>query len=102
MRQRRHTYDADLDLVLPDVGATRGVATVSEPQVLVTEATYFDTLDRRLAAVSVTVRRQTGDPGAGWLLELPNALDPDDTPDGGTLHVPDPLTASLPARDPSA
>jgi len=29
-------------------------------------------------------------------------LDPDDTPDGGTLHVPDPLTASLPARDPSA
>ena len=78
MRQRGHTYDADLDLVLPDLGAAKGVATVSEPQELVTEATYFDTPDRRLAAVSVTVRRQTGDEGAGWLLELPTAVDPDD------------------------
>ena len=79
MRQRGHTFDAGLDLVLPDLGAAKGVATVSEPQELVTEATYFDTLDRRLAAVSVTVRRQTGDHGAGWLLELPTAVDPDDT-----------------------
>ena len=79
MGQRGHTFDAGLDLVLPDLGAPKGVATISEPQELVTEATYFDTLDRRLAAVSVTVRRQTGDPGAGWLLELPTAVGPDDT-----------------------
>jgi CHAD domain-containing protein len=75
MRERKRTFDADLDLALPDLGATKGVASVSEDQELVTEATYFDTPDRRLAAVSVTVRRQTGDRGAGWRLDLPTAVD---------------------------
>ena len=66
MREREHTYDADLDLVLPDLHVAKVVVSVSEPQELVTDAAYFDTPDRRLAAVAVTVRRQTGDHGAGW------------------------------------
>ena len=84
MRERDQTYDADLDLVLPDLGAAKVVASVGEPQELVTGATYFDTPDRRLAAVWVTVRRQTGDHGAGWCLDLPTAVDA-----GGTheLHL---------------
>ena len=78
MREPEHAYAADLDLALPDLEVSKVVASVSEPQELATEATYFDTTDRRLAAVSVTVRRQTGDEGAGWRLDLPTAVDPDD------------------------
>ena len=77
MRKPEHAYAADLDLALPALDVSKVVASVTEPQERVTEATYFDTTDRRLAAASVTVRRQTGDAGDGWRLDLPAPVEPD-------------------------
>jgi CHAD domain-containing protein len=77
MLESEHKYDADVDLVLPDLAGIEGVAHVSEPREQLLEATYFDTPDHRLAAVGVSVRRRTGGDDAGWHLKLPAAEDPD-------------------------
>jgi CHAD domain-containing protein len=77
MLESEHKYDADVDLVLPDLNGIKGVADVGEPREQLLEATYFDTPDHRLAAVGASVRRRTGGDDAGWHLKLPAAEDPD-------------------------
>src|SRR5829696_2942959 len=77
MLERERKYDADPDLVLPDLTGIHGVARVTEPQEHLLEATYFDTPDHRLAAVGVTVRRRTGGEDEGWHLKLPSAEEAD-------------------------
>jgi CHAD domain-containing protein len=65
----------DVDLVVPDLSGVKAVGAVSEPRELLLEATYFDTPDRRLAGVGVSLRRGTGG-DEGWHLELPSAEEP--------------------------
>ena len=76
MLEREHKYAADVDVILPDLTGIKGVARVTEPRKHLLEATYFDTPDRRLAAVGVSLRRQTGG-NDGWHLQLPSAVDPE-------------------------
>ena len=77
MLEREVKYDADTDLVLPDLTGTKGIARVTDPVERTLEATYFDTPDHRLAAVGVSLRRRTGGDDDGWHLKLPAAVDPE-------------------------
>jgi len=69
-------YDADEELVVPDLGDLPGVTSVTEPETAVLTATYVDTPDRRLLDGGITLRRRTGGDDAGWHLKLPAAEAP--------------------------
>ncbi|WP_338898315.1 CYTH and CHAD domain-containing protein [Streptomyces sp. TG1A-60] len=56
---------------LPDLTGVAGVATVLGKGVAELDAVYYDTLDERLAAASITLRRRTGGKDAGWHLKFP-------------------------------
>ena len=63
--------EAGPDFAIPDLtGLTSGL-TVSEPEVRLLDASYFDTPDQRLATAGITLRRRTGGTDAGWHLKLP-------------------------------
>lgn len=64
-------FDVDEDFLLPDLGASTGVDSVTDPVEVDLEATYFDTPELRLIAAGVTVRRRTGGSDQGWHLKLP-------------------------------
>ncbi len=68
-------FEVDDTFVLPALSIMDGVAEQGKPQEFELEATYFDTVDLRLAAVGVTLRRRTGGPDEGWHLKLPVAAD---------------------------
>lgn len=70
-------YDVDDDFSLPDLAGTNGVEDVSDAVEHTLEATYFDTVDHRLAAADIVVRRSTGGDDEGWHLEVPSAVDPE-------------------------
>ncbi|MFE6485483.1 CHAD domain-containing protein [Streptomyces sp. NPDC057757] len=59
------------DAGLPDLMGVAGVASVVDKGVAELDATYYDTVDQRLAAASLTLRRRTGGDDAGWHLKLP-------------------------------
>jgi inorganic triphosphatase YgiF len=59
------------DFPVPDLGGLAAGQTVTEPEVRLLVANYFDTSDLRLAAARITLRRRTGGPDAGWHLKLP-------------------------------
>ncbi len=63
--------DVDPGFVVPDLDGLASGQTVSEPEVRLLVANYFDTSDLRLAAVPATLRRRTGGPDEGWHLKLP-------------------------------
>src|SRR5664280_602865 len=66
-------FDADPGALLPDLsGAAAAVSEAVESQL---DATYFDTVDTRLARYRITLRRRTGGDDAGWHLKLPAGLD---------------------------
>ncbi|MFJ5993844.1 CHAD domain-containing protein [Streptomyces sp. NPDC092370] len=83
----------------PDLTGAAGVAAVVDKGVSHLDATYYDTLDERLAASSVTLRRRTGGSDAGWHLKFPVAPDVRDeihAPLSDTL--PDELTSLVRSR----
>src|ERR1700733_5397951 len=66
-------FDVSLDFVVPDLSGVVGASGVTEPEVRLLTASYFDTADLRLAAAKITLRRRTGGPDAGWHLKLPKS-----------------------------
>ncbi|MEU6573980.1 CYTH and CHAD domain-containing protein [Streptomyces sp. NPDC046805] len=71
-REVERKYESD-ESGLPDLTGVGKVAAVLDRGVAELDATYYDTADERLAAHSITLRRRTGGPDAGWHLKLPVA-----------------------------
>jgi inorganic triphosphatase YgiF len=63
------------DFVLPDLGGLAAGQRVTEPEVRLLTANYYDTSDLRLAEARITLRRRTGGADAGWHLKLPVGAD---------------------------
>jgi inorganic triphosphatase YgiF len=63
------------DFVVPDLGGLVVGQQVSEPEVRLLTANYYDTSDLRLAEERITLRRRTGGADAGWHLKLPVGAD---------------------------
>ncbi|MGX1563633.1 CYTH and CHAD domain-containing protein [Streptomyces sp. NPDC055506] len=87
-REIERKYESE-DSGLPDLTGVAGVAAVADKGVAHLDATYYDTVDERLAASSVTLRRRTGGSDAGWHLKFPIAPGVRDE-----LHAP--LSDTLP------
>ncbi len=64
-------YDVGEQAEIPDLTGLPGVSSVDGPEEHELAADYFDTLDLRLAAAGVTLRRRTGGDDEGWHLKLP-------------------------------
>jgi inorganic triphosphatase YgiF len=72
VREVERKFDAGPSVRLPDLAAAvDAVAAVGEPFETQLDATYFDTVDLRLARHRVTLRRRVGGDDAGWHLKLP-------------------------------
>ncbi|MGR4849853.1 CYTH and CHAD domain-containing protein [Streptomyces sp. LARHCF252] len=69
-REIERKYESE-DSGLPDLTGVAGVAAVADKGVAHLDATYYDTVDERLAESSVTLRRRTGGSDAGWHLKFP-------------------------------
>jgi inorganic triphosphatase YgiF len=63
--------EAGSGFTVPDLSALAAGLTVTEPEVRLLEARYFDSADQRLAAAGIILRRRTGGTDAGWHLKLP-------------------------------
>lgn len=88
-------YEAEPDLVLPDLGDLPDTASVREPETQLLLAHYFDTDDLRLASRGITLRRREGGSDAGWHLKLPTRADGERQ----ELHAPlGKSTRTVPAR----
>jgi inorganic triphosphatase YgiF len=66
-------FEVSPDFVVPDLNGLVDASRVTEPEVRVLTARYFDTGDLRLAAAKITLRRRTGGTDAGWHLKLPQS-----------------------------
>ena len=66
-------FDVSQDFVVPDLSGVLDASGVTEPEVRLLTASYFDTADLRLAAAKITLRRRTGGTDAGWHLKLPKS-----------------------------
>ena len=64
-------FDVGTDFVVPDLSGVAGGSGVTEPEVRLLAAHYYDTEDLRLITAKVTLRRRTGGSDAGWHLKLP-------------------------------
>ncbi|MGA5493023.1 CHAD domain-containing protein [Streptomyces cinereoruber] len=73
-REIERKYEAAAGTDVPDLTRVRDVATVADEGVVELDAVYHDTPDLRLAADSITLRRRTGGPDAGWHLKFPVAV----------------------------
>ncbi|MEV0633650.1 CYTH and CHAD domain-containing protein [Streptomyces sp. NPDC050619] len=71
-REIERKYESD-ESGLPDLTGVAGIASVIDKGVAHLDATYYDTVDERLAASSITLRRRTGGSDAGWHLKFPVA-----------------------------
>ncbi|MDW6062784.1 CYTH and CHAD domain-containing protein [Streptomyces sp. FXJ1.4098] len=91
VREIERKYEAPDDGRLPDVTGAVGVAEVVDKGVATLDATYYDTVDQRLAADGITLRRRTGGSDAGWHLKLPAGPDTRD-------EIRAPLSDTLPAE----
>ncbi|MHC5902708.1 CYTH and CHAD domain-containing protein [Streptomyces sp. S6] len=69
-REIERKYESD-ESGLPDLTGVAGIESVVDKGVAELDAVYYDTLDERLAAASITLRRRTGGSDAGWHLKLP-------------------------------
>ncbi|MFF2845758.1 CHAD domain-containing protein [Streptomyces sp. NPDC058001] len=72
-REIERKYEAGDRDGVPDLTSVTGVAEVAERGLSELDAVYYDTVDQRLAAASITLRRRTGGSDAGWHLKLPVA-----------------------------
>jgi CHAD domain-containing protein len=91
VREIERKYEASDDGRLPDMAGVAGVAEVTDKGVATLDATYYDTVDQRLAADGITLRRRTGGSDAGWHLKLPAGPDARD-------EIRAPLSDTLPAE----
>jgi inorganic triphosphatase YgiF len=66
-------FDVSPDFEIPDLTGVADGSGVTEPEVRMLNASYFDTGDLRLAAAKITLRRRTGGTDAGWHLKLPKS-----------------------------
>ena len=64
-------FDVDTGFVVPDLSGVADGSGVTQPEVRLLAAHYFDTSDLRLIAAKITLRRRTGGPDEGWHLKLP-------------------------------
>ena len=64
-------YDVPASAAVPALDGLPCVASVSSPQEIDLQATYFDTADLALAGAGITLLRRTGGRDAGWHLTLP-------------------------------
>ncbi|MGI5425789.1 CHAD domain-containing protein [Streptomyces sp. CA-179760] len=87
-REIERKYESD-ESGLPDLTGVAGAAAFVGKGVAHLDATYYDTVDERLAASSVTLRRRTGGSDSGWHLKFPVAPGVRDE-----LHAP--LSDTLP------
>ncbi|MEV5144194.1 CYTH and CHAD domain-containing protein [Streptomyces sp. NPDC052727] len=71
-REIERKYESD-DSGLPDLTGVGAVAAVLDKGLMELDATYYDTVDERLAAAALTLRRRTGGTDAGWHLKFPVA-----------------------------
>ncbi|MEF9903851.1 CYTH and CHAD domain-containing protein [Streptomyces sp. P9-A2] len=71
-REIERKYESG-DSGLPDLTGLPGVGSVIDRGVAHLDAVYYDTVDERLAAASLTLRRRTGGSDAGWHLKFPVA-----------------------------
>jgi CHAD domain-containing protein len=92
MRETERKYEvpssADLSW-LPELDRVSGVTTVVASDSEELDAVYYDTADLRLSRSSVTLRRRTGGPDAGWHLKLP-------MPGDSREEIQSPLTEAVP------
>ncbi|MEU7966633.1 CYTH and CHAD domain-containing protein [Streptomyces sp. NPDC049097] len=72
-REIERKYEAAAGNDLPDLTGVGGVSAVVDKGLAQLDATYYDTVDQRLAGASLTLRRRTGGDDAGWHLKLPVA-----------------------------
>jgi hypothetical protein len=72
-----HKFEIAPDQPLPDLAGVGVVETVSAPESLVLDATYYDTAWRDLTRHGVSLRRRTGGGDAGWHLKLADPARPD-------------------------
>jgi len=63
-------FDVGTDFAVPDLSGVADGSGVTQPEVRLLAAHYYDTEDLRLIAAKVTLRRRTGGPDAGWHLKL--------------------------------
>ncbi|MFD8377574.1 CHAD domain-containing protein [Streptomyces sp. NPDC059679] len=94
VREIERKYEAPDDGRLPElagIAEVAGVAEVVDKGVATLDATYYDTVDQRLAADGITLRRRTGGSDAGWHLKLPAGPDARD-------EIRAPLSDTLPAE----
>ncbi len=93
-----HKFDVPLAYVVPDVSDLTGGGFTGEAELQDLDATYYDTLDRRLLGAGVTLRRRSGGTDAGWHLKLPKAVGVRTEvrlPAGGSRQVPGALAARV-------
>ncbi|MFE6662706.1 CHAD domain-containing protein [Streptomyces sp. NPDC057697] len=88
-REIERKYEADPATRLPDLTRVAGVHSVAHPGAVELDAVYYDTVDLRLAADSLTLRRRTGGADAGWHLKFPVAA-------GIRDELREPLSDTLP------
>ena len=70
-RETERKYDVAESFELPVLAGTGPVVGVRGPVEEALDATYYDTVDHRLADARTTLRRRTGGADAGWHLKLP-------------------------------
>jgi CHAD domain-containing protein len=79
MIEREIKLEADIDMVMPDLGPDLGQdlgpVTVGSPSALQLDAIYYDTSTLSMARSGVTLRARTGEPGPIWTLKLPVEAD---------------------------
>jgi CHAD domain-containing protein len=101
-------FDAEAGFTVPDLRGAEACTGLTEPATYHLRAVYFDTVDLRLAARKITLRRRTGGIDAGWHLKLPAGagakqeihvpLDQTDEPADATHPVPPQLAALVAAH----
>ncbi|MDT3397811.1 CYTH and CHAD domain-containing protein [Streptomyces sp. B1866] len=90
-RERKYDIGGDGPPDLAALGRVGGGARLVGRGTVTLDATYYDTLDQRLAAASATLRRRTGGADAGWHLKLPAGPD-------AREEIRAPLADALPPR----
>ncbi|QHE70897.1 CYTH and CHAD domain-containing protein [Rhodococcus sp. WAY2] len=70
-RERDDRYDAAADFGVPDLADVVPPGGRVDEDTVTLHSDYFDTADRDLRAHHVSVRRRSGDIGAGWRLRVP-------------------------------
>ena len=69
--ERERKFDLEPDAAPPDLTAAFPLGARAESDTVRLVSAYFDTADRDLLAVGITLRKRTGDTDTGWQLKVP-------------------------------